>query len=693
MKRLVAWLSLMFVSTLAFGQVTTAPPLIGARGTTLPGTCIVGQLFFKTDATPGSNVYECASTNTWTQEAGGGALSNAFTSVPVSGQTTVTASGATALTLIAGTNMTITTDNTAKSVTLTATNSGGGVNVGASNLNFNIANASVTGTTVNRLAKLTGAPSTAVITATTDTENAVGVVISGAGTTGTATIAIMGQVSCDFDGSTTAGNYVIISTSTAGKCSDAGSTWPTTGAVYGRVLSSNVGAGTYSMELMTPDVAFQNAGNGKSKPGGNNTTVQYNNSNQFGGITAVTYESLGGGIRLTAPAMPTLTGTATSVGTAVTGTGTLFTTELVVGDKIYISGDTSSNASRAVVAIADNTHLTTDSAFSPTLSATTLKRSSAILRQLQPDGSLGLVVGGDGQIYSYGSNSTYNSGFAFSNRTDNKGGGTIYSPAANSIWMFDDTALVDVFKLDAGALTIPRGSITSGSTSVATGSLVLKGITSGTAILTVGAAAGTPTITLPTTTGTLALLGANTFTASQNITASTNGSLEFYVQNNSNGNAALGMIRILNDANAWMGWQKYSTGYTTSGLVVASLGGYYNTTGASLFSNTTSSDFIWARGGSAATNEVMRLAAGVLSLGVAGTTVGSLSLFNATSGSVTFTPVTGALGTITVTVPALTGTMLVGSAVNAVSPTSPNRTITIVHGGTTYYIAAKTTND
>lgn len=33
------------------------------------------------------------------------------------------------------------------------------------------------------------------------------------------------------------------------------------------------------------------------------------------------------------------------------------------------------------------------------------------------------------------------------------------------------------------------------------------------------------------------------------------------------------------------------------------------------------------------------------------------------------------------------------SAVNTVSPTAPNRTITFVYGGTTYYIAAKTTND
>ncbi len=54
---------------------------------------------------------------------------NVFTNIPVSGQTTVTAnSTTTALTLIAGTNITITTDNTAKSITINSSGSGGGSN-------------------------------------------------------------------------------------------------------------------------------------------------------------------------------------------------------------------------------------------------------------------------------------------------------------------------------------------------------------------------------------------------------------------------------------------------------------------------------------------------------------------------------------------------------------------------------------
>jgi len=65
-----------------------------------------------------------------------------------------------------------------------------------------------------------------------------------------------------------------------------------------------------------------------------------------------------------------------------------------------------------------------------------------------------------------------------------------------------------------------------------------------------------------------------------------------------------------------------------------------------------------------------------LQLGVAGASVGSVQLRNATSGSITMSPVTGALGTITITVPATTGTMTVlgntttgsGSIVLATSP-------------------------
>src|ERR1019366_8868522 len=70
-----------------------------------------------------------------------------------------------------------------------------------------VPNAASTGTTVNKLAKLTGT-GTAVITATTDTSGILGIVGSGAGTTGNASIVQSGQVPCAFSTPTTANDFV-----------------------------------------------------------------------------------------------------------------------------------------------------------------------------------------------------------------------------------------------------------------------------------------------------------------------------------------------------------------------------------------------------------------------------------------------------------------------------------------------------
>ena len=127
---------------------------------------------------------------------------------------------------------------------------GGNLDIGSSNaIVIELANAGVTGTTVNKLAKLTGAPSTAVITATSDTNGVIGVVVAGAGTSAKAQIATDGVANCVFDGATTAGDYVQISRITAGDCRDAGSTRPTSGQILGHVLSTNASAGTYAMTV------------------------------------------------------------------------------------------------------------------------------------------------------------------------------------------------------------------------------------------------------------------------------------------------------------------------------------------------------------------------------------------------------------------------------------------------------------
>jgi hypothetical protein len=51
------------------GAVATKPFRVG---TALPAICNVGEAFFKSDAAPGSNLYTCTATNTWTVQSGAG---------------------------------------------------------------------------------------------------------------------------------------------------------------------------------------------------------------------------------------------------------------------------------------------------------------------------------------------------------------------------------------------------------------------------------------------------------------------------------------------------------------------------------------------------------------------------------------------------------------------------------------------
>jgi hypothetical protein len=137
----------------------------------------------------------------------------------------------------------------------------GNMNVGnASNgpaaITTSVLNEGTTGTTLNRLAKLTGAPSTAIQAAATDTSGMIGIVIANAATTGNAQIAIIGQANCQFDGTpTVAGDYVIPTTAIGlpGDCHDAGPKPPASVQIIGRVLASGAGLTTQPVVLFGPE--------------------------------------------------------------------------------------------------------------------------------------------------------------------------------------------------------------------------------------------------------------------------------------------------------------------------------------------------------------------------------------------------------------------------------------------------------
>lgn len=111
----------------ATGATSSAP---NKAGTSAPGTCIVGDTFFDTDASAGSNMLLCTSTNTWTAIGGSstathtqiipigtcnnsdGVLANSWWSEPRSGTTSAAAAGCDSMTEVSAPHRTF-THNTA----------------------------------------------------------------------------------------------------------------------------------------------------------------------------------------------------------------------------------------------------------------------------------------------------------------------------------------------------------------------------------------------------------------------------------------------------------------------------------------------------------------------------------------------------------------------------------------------------
>jgi hypothetical protein len=110
-----------------------------------------------------------------------------------------------------------------------------------------LTNASSPGTSAGLLAKLSGGQ--VVITATSDTSGVVGICSSNCGTTGTATMVTVGLSACIADNTVTAGDYIQIGTSTAGRCKSAGATRPGSGQIVGRATSSATAGNLFSVLL------------------------------------------------------------------------------------------------------------------------------------------------------------------------------------------------------------------------------------------------------------------------------------------------------------------------------------------------------------------------------------------------------------------------------------------------------------
>lgn len=156
-----------------------------------------------------------------------------------------------------------------------------------------VANSSSTGTTLATLTILTGAPSQALIAPITATAGAIGICIAQCGTTGNAMIQQSGSSSCLFDGSTTAGDYVAMSTTTAGYCHDVGTTYSTTGQLIGRVTVTGVGSAVYALILFGPEIRSTTIGGtptiaAGSGAGSSPTVSFFGASRDKGGVVVLT---------------------------------------------------------------------------------------------------------------------------------------------------------------------------------------------------------------------------------------------------------------------------------------------------------------------------------------------------------------------------------------------------------------------
>lgn len=111
------------------------------------------------------------------------------------------------------------------------------VEMGSSTI-MQITNDGTTGTTIANLAKINSS-GVAIKTGTSDANIPVFIVADTNGTTGVAYLATGGTALCQADaGGGTAGNFVINSTATAGRCRDGGTTQPTTGCWVGVWVTS-----------------------------------------------------------------------------------------------------------------------------------------------------------------------------------------------------------------------------------------------------------------------------------------------------------------------------------------------------------------------------------------------------------------------------------------------------------------------
>lgn len=226
----------------------SALTLTNATGLPLGGISATG--------TPSSTTF-LRGDGTWSAGAGGGVSSIQFDSNTALTGAVQLVSGIGLSSTQAGQAATLNVNTASSSlagiVALTGDLGGTSASPLVSAVHVAVSNDTTTGTTVNTLAKIVSTG--AIIAATSDTTGSVGIVTAGAGKTGSATIGTAGIVSCQFDATAvTVGDWVQISSVTAGDCHDAGATIPTSGEIVGKATSGGA-ASTVQSVMVHPMLA------------------------------------------------------------------------------------------------------------------------------------------------------------------------------------------------------------------------------------------------------------------------------------------------------------------------------------------------------------------------------------------------------------------------------------------------------
>jgi hypothetical protein len=156
---------------------------------------------------------------------------------------------------------------------------------------------STAGTTLNLLVcRDTGVVTMTQVTTCPVSSNSVfGLADNGAGVTGNVRVAMIGFHPCVFDNQTVIGDWAVPSTATAGECSDAGATKPTTQQVLGHVTTLNTGADTLAtVDLWTGDTISGGGATVAIGPcAGTNCNAYYPTSNSIAGDVSVTDDGVG----------------------------------------------------------------------------------------------------------------------------------------------------------------------------------------------------------------------------------------------------------------------------------------------------------------------------------------------------------------------------------------------------------------